>query len=59
MLSETRQNSYIETLESAFKTISPEDMGAIYKFSRPMVFDNYIDNECRKREDILESVRQI
>ena len=57
MLSETRQNSYIETLESAFKTIAPEDMGALYKFSRPMVFDNYIDNECRKREEILESVR--
>ena len=57
MLSETRQNSYIETLESALKTISPEDLGAIYKFSRPMVFDNYIDNECKKREEILEGVR--
>lgn len=57
MLSESRQNSYIETLESALKTISTEDLGAIYKFSRPMVFDNYIDNECRKREDILNSVR--
>ena len=44
MLAESRQNSYIETLESAFKTISSEDMCAIYKFSRPMVFDNYIDN---------------
>lgn len=57
MLSESRQNTYIETLESAFKTIAPEDLGAIYKFSRPMVFDNYIDNECKKREEILESVR--
>ena len=57
MLSETRQNSYIDTVESAFKTISPEDMGAIYKFSRPMVFDTYIDNECVKREEILDMVR--
>lgn len=57
MLSEARQNSYIETLESAFKTIAAEDMGAIYKFARPMVFDRYIDNECRKREDILDAVR--
>lgn len=57
MLSETRQNAYIETLENAFKTISSEDLGALYKFARPMVFDNYIDNECRKREEILESVR--
>jgi len=57
MLSESRQNTYIETLESAFKTVAPEDMGAIYKFSRPMVFDNYIDNECKKRESILDAVR--
>ena len=57
MLSESRQNSYIETLESAFKTVAPEDLGAIYKFARPMVFDNYIENECKKREEILESVR--
>lgn len=57
MLSESKQNSYIETLESAFKTVAAEDMGAIYKFSRPMVFDKYIDNECRKREDILDAVR--
>ena len=57
MLSEQRQNAYIETLESALKTISTEDLGAIYKFQRPMVFDNYIDNECKKREEILDSVR--
>ena len=57
MLSESRQNTYIETLESAFKTVAPEDMGAVYKFARPMVFDNYIDNECKKREYILDAVR--
>lgn len=57
MLSETRQNAYIDTIENALKTISPEDMGAIYKFSRPMVFDSYIDNECVKREEILDMVR--
>ena len=57
MLTESRQNAYIDTLESSFKTISPEDMGAIYKFSRPMVFDSYIDNECVKREEILDMVR--
>ena len=57
MLSEQRQNSYIEALESAMKTISPEDLGALYKFQRPMVLDNYIENECKKREDILNSVR--
>ena len=57
LLAENKQNSYIETLESAFKTIGTDEMGAIYKFARPMVFDNYIDIECKKREDILDSVR--
>lgn len=57
LLSEVRQNSYIDALESAFKTIAPEELGAIYKFARPMVFDNYIENECKKREEILDSVR--
>ena len=57
MLAESRQNAYIETLESAFKTVTPEDLGAIYKTARPMVFDSYIDNECKKREEILDSVR--
>ena len=57
MLSEQRQNSYIDTLESALKTISAEDLAALYKLQRPMVFDNYIDNECKKREEILDSVR--
>ena len=57
MLAESTQNSYIDTLESAFKTVASEDLGAIYKFARPMVFDNYIETECKKREDILESVR--
>lgn len=57
MLAESRQNTLIETIESAIKTVSSQDLGALYKFSRPMVFDNYIDNECKKREDILESVR--
>ena len=44
-------------MESAFKTVTPEDLGAIYKTARPMVFDSYIDNECKKREEILDSVR--
>ena len=39
------------------KTVSPDDLGAFYKLARPMVFDNYIDNECKKREEILDSVR--
>ncbi len=57
MLSENRQNAYIDTIENALKTISTDDMGAIYKFSRPMLFDKFIDNECIKREEILDMVR--
>lgn len=57
LISEVRQNGYIDALESALKTIGTDELGAIYKFSRPMVFDNYIDNECKKREEILDGVR--
>lgn len=57
LISEVRQNGYIDALENAFKTIGTDELGAIYKFARPMVFDNYIDNECKKREEILDMVR--
>lgn len=57
LISEVRQNGYIDALESTLKTIGTDELGAIYKFARPMVFDNYIDNECKKREEILDMVR--
>jgi len=56
MLSKARQDAYISALDNALKSISMEQSAAIFKFSRPMVLDNYIDKECRKKDDILKNI---
>ncbi|MBR2908956.1 MAG: DUF87 domain-containing protein [Clostridia bacterium] len=56
MLSLARQDAYISALDQAFKALSSEQSAAIFKFSRPMVLDNYIDRECKKKDDILQNI---
>lgn len=56
MLSLARQDAYIMALDSAFKALSSEQSAAIYKFSRPMVLDRYIERECRKKDEVLQNI---
>ena len=56
MLSRARQESYISAVENALKTLGAEQSAAIYKFSRPMVLDSYIDREIRKKQEILQNI---
>lgn len=56
MLSLARQDSYIATFDNALKSLSIEQSAALYKFSRPMVLDSYIDRECTKKDEILENI---
>ena len=56
MLSLARQDAYIAAIDSALKALSSEQSAAIFKFSRPMVLDRYIDRECRKKDDILQNI---
>ena len=56
MLSVARQDSYIDTIDNALKSLSTEQVAAIYKYSRPMVLDSYIYNEIEKKEQVLASV---
>ncbi len=56
MLSLVRQDAYIAALDNAIKSLSVEQSAAIYKFSRPMVLDNYINRELRKRDEILQNI---
>lgn len=56
MLSLSRQDAYIAALDNAFKSLSPEQSAAIFKFSRPMVLDHYIDRECKKKDEILQNI---
>ena len=56
MLSKARQNAYIDAVDNAIKSLSTEQSAAIYKFSRPMVLDNYIEREIRKKDEILQNI---
>ena len=56
MLSLVRQDAYIAALDNAIKSLSTEQTAAIFKFSRPMVLDRYIDKECRKKDEILQNI---
>ena len=57
MLTLSRQNAYIAALDNALKVLSPDQSAALYKFSRPMVLDSFIENEIKKREEILENIK--
>ena len=57
MLSVARQDAYISAIDNALKSLTSEQTAAIYKFSRPMVLDNYIYNECDKRDAVVENVK--
>lgn len=56
MLSLVRQDAYIAAVDNAIKSLSTEQTAAIFKFSRPMVLDRYIDKECRKKDEILQNI---
>ncbi len=57
MLSVSRQDAYISAIDNALKSLTSEQTAAIYKFSRPMVLDNYIYNECDKRDAVVANVK--
>ena len=57
MLSVARQDAYISAIDNALKSLSNEQTACIYKFSRPLVLDNYIYNECDKRDAVVENVK--
>lgn len=57
MLSVARQDAYISAIDNALKSLTSEQTAAIYKFSRPMVLDSYIYNECDKRDAVVENVK--
>lgn len=56
MLSLARQDAYIMAVDNALKSLSTEQSAAIFKFSRPMVLDSYIGNECDKKDAILNNI---
>lgn len=57
MLSVARQDAYIAAIDNALKSLTSDQSAGIYKFSRPMVLDNYIYNECDKRDSVVKNVQ--
>ena len=48
MLTEERQNAFINAVDNALKTLSTEQVAMIVKTERPMVLDKYMRNEDAK-----------
>lgn len=55
MLSEARQNSFINAIDNAFKVLGPEHTVAIYKTEKPLVLDHYIEMEENKGRALIEA----
>lgn len=56
MISPSRQQAYCSAIDHAIKSISPEQVVELVKVSRPMVLDNYIENEETKAKNIINNI---
>ncbi len=55
MLSEQRQNQFINSVDNALKTIANDQIVSIVKTEKPLVLDSYLQNERNKVEDLIKS----
>ena len=58
LLNEYKQNMLIETFANALRRLSNDQMATIIKLNKAMILDNYIYNEDRKYDNLLELVSQ-
>ncbi len=54
LLNEYKQNMLIETFANALRRLSNEQTASIIKLNKAMILDNYIYNEDRKYDNLLE-----
>lgn len=57
MLSEERQNYFINAVDNALKTINGQVVSLV-KIEKPLVLDSFIKNEQKKAEDIIEATER-
>lgn len=55
MLSEQRQNQFINAVDNALKTIASDQIVSIIKTEKPLVLDSFLKNEKKKVEDLIAS----
>lgn len=58
LLNEYKQNMLIETFANALRRLSNDQMATIIKLNKAMILDNYIYNEDRKYDNLMELVVQ-
>ena len=56
MIAPSRQEAYCNAIDHAIKSISAEQVIELVKVSRPMVLDNYIENEENKAKNIIANI---
>lgn len=55
MLTEQRQNQFINAVDNALKTLPTGQTVSIVKLEKPMVLDSYLNNEKEKAQDIISA----
>lgn len=58
MLSEERQNSFINAIDNAVKTLNPENTVVLIKTERPIVLDGFIKNEEEKAHALISATER-
>lgn len=58
MLSEQRQNQFINAVDNALKTIAGDQLVSIVKTEKPLVLDSYLENEKKKVADLIASAER-
>ncbi|MCR5553175.1 MAG: DUF87 domain-containing protein, partial [bacterium] len=56
MIAPSRQQAYCSAIDHAIKSIAAEQVIELVKVSRPMVLDNYIQNEEQKAKNIINNI---
>lgn len=55
MLTEQRQNQFINAVDNALKTLPTGQTVSIVKLEKPMVLDSYLENEKVKAQNIIDA----
>ena len=56
LLGPEAQNMLVNNLANALRRIGPQNSGSLISFEKPILFDNYIDNEIEKYDQLMKNV---
>ncbi len=58
LLGPEAQTMLINNLANALRRIGPQNSGSLISFEKPIIFDNYIDNEIEKYDQLVKNVER-